>query len=153
AKLVQTRNDLDANLEQINKQLKEANVGAEGMKGVQQLAAAKDKLEAERGRLDAAVRQAVKELGSGNLLPPGAKAQDLVAGIKVAVKTAASPRADSVGKGVSAVAGLSETATRLTQQGAKNTLLQTELTFYRMREPLLKSPDANLDGWIVTLRS
>jgi tetratricopeptide (TPR) repeat protein len=153
ALLLQKRNELDANLVQINKQLKQANVGAPGAEGVQQLAAAKDKLEAERGRLDTAVRQAVKELESGNLLPPGAKAQDLVAGIKAALKKADSPLADSLGKGVSALAGLSEAAARLTQQGAKNTLLQTELTFYRMREPLLKSPDANLDGWIVTLRS
>jgi tetratricopeptide (TPR) repeat protein len=98
------------------------------------------------------VKQAIRELEAGNVLPPGATEKDLVAGIKSAQQRGDTPLTAPLAKGVSLLAGASEQATRWLQQNAKNAALQSELAFYRLREPLVKTPEQRLDGWVARLR-
>jgi hypothetical protein len=152
AQLSATRKKLDANLAEINEHLKAAKV-PDGPQGVRQLAVAKDKLEAERSRLDAVVKQAVQELETGKILQPGATEKDLLAGVKAARDRGDSPLAAPLARGVSLLAGASEQATQWLQQNAKNAASQTELALFRLREPLVKTPEQRLDSWVVRLRS
>jgi tetratricopeptide (TPR) repeat protein len=152
ALLLDARKKLMTNLTEINTQLKAAKV-ADGPAGVRELVAMKEKLETEKGRLDGVVKQAVQELAAAKILPEGATEKDLIAGVKAARQRSDSPLAAPLAKGVSVLAGASENAARWLQQNAKNAAMQAELTAYRLREPLIRTPEQRLDSWITRLRS
>jgi tetratricopeptide (TPR) repeat protein len=146
AKLLAAKKEADEKLDAINKALADAKIKGDSVKGLEELIAARNQAAKERDELDLAVKSAYKEL-SGEPADADARAK-LVEAAKSARQRTESPLTiplTGLGKVVSAM-GIG--AGSLIGKGFDAAAVSAELAFYRLREPLLTTPDRKMDTYI-----
>lgn len=151
--LLAARKDADDKLTEVNKALADAKLKDPGAKGVQELLEARAKLEKDRDELAAAVKSAVEELADAKLVTPGADPRkDLVAGTKQARQRAESPLAVPLLHLGGSLAGLGTSVGQLIESGMASARVAGELGYYRLREPLIVTPEQHLETHIAALQ-
>jgi hypothetical protein len=153
ALLLTAKKDLETKLEEVDKLLTGAKIEDPGAKGVKELLDARAKVEKEKAQLDMAIKQAFKELVDANLVPAGSDPlKGLAAAAKAARRKTESPLLLPLGEFASALGNLGGNTTQMVQRAFDLTALAAEVGYYRLREPLIQSPEAKLDTWIAVLQ-
>ncbi len=146
-KLIAGKKDVDDKLEAVNKLLADAKIKGEGAKGLEEALAARDQLAKERDELDVAIKRAYKELAG--LVPPTDEPRaKIVEAVKLVRLKAESPLAIPLTHLGKVLSGLGIGAGKLVEKGYDAAALATELNFYRLRKPLIVTPNRKLDSYI-----
>ena len=148
-KLVLAKKDLDEKLDAVNKLLADEKLKDDGAKGLAELIAARNKLAKDREELDLAIKTAYKELATGGLVPPSDDPRGkIIEAVKIARTKAESPLAIPLTALANALSGVGVGAGHMIEKGFDVAALTTELSYYRLREPLITGPDRKMDAYI-----
>jgi tetratricopeptide (TPR) repeat protein len=146
--LLTARKELDAKLSEVNTRLKEAKIKDVGAKGVAELVAGRDKLQAEVNNLNSALAKALTELNGSPPKAGGDLTKELMNGIAAIREKAKAPLVAALNQVVSSLGGLSAGAGAWMQKALDRAVLEGQLRYYQAREPLIRSPEQQLDTWI-----
>lgn len=151
--LLSAREDLAARLSAVNKLLTEEKIKSEGATGLKEIVAVRNRLQKDRDELDKAVKDAYKELAAGQFAPDkGDPRQQLLAGAKNARQRAESPLAIPLTQLAAKLGNLGLNPAGETKSAFAVASLLAELNFYRLREPLIQSPEQKLDAYLAIYR-
>ncbi len=149
AKLIAAKKDVDNKLVLVNKLLADHKVGGEGIKGVEELIAARDKLAKDRSDLDQAIGAAYKDLtGAAQSPAAGEPRTTLAEAVNIVRQKGESPLVTPLVKIASAISGLATGATQVFEKAYDASAFGAELAYYRLREPLIITPNRQLDDYI-----
>lgn len=151
-KLVADKKELSDRLEAIDKVLESEKVG-KADKGLEELVARRKKLAEERDLLDKSIRSALKVLTDGGIPVDGKDPRTkIVDAVKAALNRAESPLAQPLVQLARSMSGLATGAGDLLKKGFDEASLLAELSFYRLREPLIETPERKMDTYRVLLK-
>jgi hypothetical protein len=153
--IVKLYQGLSTELAKVNKILADsAKVEGEGLKGVENLIALRDKLQQDRDELDGVVKSALKELTDARALKEGAQARgDVMEGIKNIRAKSESPLGQSLAQLVSSVSGVGAGSAQYLDKALENAALVAKIKFYQGREEFLASPADKLEFNLKLLRN
>ncbi len=148
--LVTAAKDLDAKLTAVNKVLTGEKIKGEGAAGLQEILKLRNQLQKDRDELDQAIKAAHKELADAQLVPPGGNPrQQVLVGAKAARQRTESPLTVPLAQLAATLGSLGLNPVRDTPATFANAALLAEVNFYRLREPLIQSPEQRLDSHLV----
>ena len=151
--LLTAKADLDGKLTAINKALADQKIKDEGAKGVQELLKVRSQLQKDRDELDMAIKAAHKELADAQLVPAGGDPrQQVLAGAKAARQRTESPLAIPLTQLAATLGSLGLNPAQNAKASFESAARLAELNFYRLREPLIQSPEQRLDAYLIIFR-
>jgi hypothetical protein len=147
------KKDAEDKISDVNKVLADEKLKEEGAKGVLELVETRNKLTKDRDDLATTVKSAFDELADAKIVPADGDARKLlVEGTKRVRARGESPLAIPLAQLSNSLAGMGTGMGQVIESGLATTRLATELSFYRLREPLLVTPEKQLDAQIAVLQ-
>jgi tetratricopeptide (TPR) repeat protein len=153
AELLAAKKSADDKLAAVDKILADEKIKDTGVAGLKEVLATRNQLTKDRDDLDQAIRAAFKELADANFVPKGGDPRkQLLEGIKNARQRTESPLTVPLAQLGAALGGLGLNPARDAKNAFESAAVLAELNYYRLREPLIQSPEQKLDSYLAIYR-
>jgi tetratricopeptide (TPR) repeat protein len=151
--LLAAKKNVDDKVAAVDKILADEKIKGGGVEGLKEVLASRTQLMKDRDELDKDIRAAFKEMVDANFVAKGGDPRkQLLEGIKNARQRTESPLTVPLTQMAAALGGLGLNPARDAKNAFESAAVLAELNFYRMREPLIQSPEQKLDSYLVIYR-
>jgi hypothetical protein len=151
--LLAAKKNVDDKLAAVDKVLADEKIKDAGVDGLKEVLASRTQLMKDRDELDKDLRAAFKEMVDANFVAKGGDPRkQLLEGIKNARQRTESPLTVPLTHLAAALGGLGLNPARDAKNAFESAAVLAELNYYRMREPLIQSPEQKLDSYLVIYR-
>lgn len=151
--LLAAKKNVDDKVAAVDKLLADEKIKGGSVDGLKEVMASRTQLMKDRDDLDKDLRAAFKEMVDANFVAKGGDPRkQLLEGIKNARQRTESPLTVPLTHLAAALGGLGLNPARDAKNAFESAAVLAELNYYRMREPLIQSPEQKLDSYLVIYR-